>query len=416
MTSVTAHLAAFPPHAGCPGAEPRVRSLPPVAAFFLLASITVTFLAGSSAPTPLYPLYQAQWGFSPITVTVIFGIYAMALLGALLVAGRLSDHIGRRPVLIAATAVQAATMLLFAHADGLAALLFARVVQGLSTGAAIAAVGAGMLDLDKGRGAVANAVAPPLGTALGGLVAGLMVRYLPQPTHLVYLGLAAIYIVQGVGVFMMRESNAARPGALASLKPRFRLPAAARRPLLRAAPILVAAWALAGFYASLGPALVHRVFELDSSLLGGVALFVLAASGGIAVLLLRTVAPGAAMRFGAATLVGGVALLMTALSDRSAALFFLGTAVAGVGFGAGFQGAVRSVVAQAAARESAGVLSIVFVISYVAMGLPAVVAGAWLAHSGNLLATAQGFSVFVMVLAALALVGSFERHSSRPRS
>src|ERR1700728_1846949 len=79
------------------------------AAFYLLASITVSFLASSSAPTPLYALYQAQWGFSPITVTVIFGIYAMSVLAALLSAGRLSDHLARRPVLIAATAVQAAT-------------------------------------------------------------------------------------------------------------------------------------------------------------------------------------------------------------------------------------------------------------------------------------------------------------------
>src|ERR1700733_13253514 len=81
--------------------------------FYLLLSITISFLAGSSAPTPLYALYQAQWGLSPITVTIIFGIYAVAVLTALLFLGRLSDHLGRRPVLIAATAVQAATMVLF---------------------------------------------------------------------------------------------------------------------------------------------------------------------------------------------------------------------------------------------------------------------------------------------------------------
>src|SRR5712675_1899592 len=75
------------------------RRLSPAAAFLLLTSITVSFLAGSSAPTPLYPLYMARWGLTPLTVTVIFGIYALAVLFALLVAGRLSDHLGRRPVL-----------------------------------------------------------------------------------------------------------------------------------------------------------------------------------------------------------------------------------------------------------------------------------------------------------------------------
>src|ERR1700687_3844263 len=96
----------------------RTFQLPPAASFYLLASITVSFLAGSSAPTPLYPLYQAEWGFSPVAVTFVFGIYAVAVLAALLIAGRLSDYVGRRPVLVVATAVQAATMLLFAFARG----------------------------------------------------------------------------------------------------------------------------------------------------------------------------------------------------------------------------------------------------------------------------------------------------------
>src|SRR5689334_17187490 len=131
--------------------RPRPR-LSSTAAFYLQASITVGFLAGSSAPSPLYPIYQAAWGFSPLAITVIFGVYAFAVLAALLVAGRVSDHIGRRPVLLAATLVQAATMILFATASGLTGLLVARVIQGLSAGAAVAAVGAGLLDIDRARG------------------------------------------------------------------------------------------------------------------------------------------------------------------------------------------------------------------------------------------------------------------------
>src|SRR3979490_1108908 len=111
--------------------ESATHHLSPANAFLLLASITVSFLAGSSAPTPLYPLYMAQWGLTPLTVTVIFGIYALAVLLALLVAGRLSDHLGRKPVLLTATLAQAVTMLLFVTATGLTGLLVARVLQGL---------------------------------------------------------------------------------------------------------------------------------------------------------------------------------------------------------------------------------------------------------------------------------------------
>src|SRR5436189_5055043 len=93
--------------------------LSPNTAFFLMASITVAFMAGASAPMPLYSTYQAEWGFSSLTITVIFAVYALAVLAALLVFGRLSDHIGRRPVLFASIAVQVFTMWLFAHADGL---------------------------------------------------------------------------------------------------------------------------------------------------------------------------------------------------------------------------------------------------------------------------------------------------------
>src|SRR5947208_178458 len=181
----------------------RAQRLSPKAAFYLLASITVSFLAASAAPTPLYPLYQAEWGFSAITVTLVFAVYAIAVLGALLVVGKLSDHLGRRPVLAAAIALQAVTMLLFATANGVSGLITARIVQGLSTGAAVAAVGAGLLDLDKVRGTLANSVAPMAGTATGGIGPGLMVQYLPAPTELIYLTLVGVLLLQGVGVAMM---------------------------------------------------------------------------------------------------------------------------------------------------------------------------------------------------------------------
>src|SRR5467141_4536371 len=186
----------------CPS-QVKSAYLSQTASLYLLASITVSNLASSSAPTPLYPIYQAEWGFSPLAVTFVFGIYAAALLAALLITGRLSDYVGRRPVLIVATAIQAATMVLFAFADGLSDLIAARVVQGLAIGAAIAPVGAGMLDMDKARGAVANSVAPAAGTALGGVVAGLMVHYLPAPTHFVYFVLAAIFVAQVIGVLFI---------------------------------------------------------------------------------------------------------------------------------------------------------------------------------------------------------------------
>lgn len=388
--------------------------LPDSAAFYLQASIVVSFLAGSSAPTPLYAVYQREWGFSPITTTVVFGIYALAVLAALLTFGSLSDHVGRRPVLLAGIGLQMITMLVLSFADGVPALLLARVVQGLATGAALGALGAGMLDLDRTRGTVANAVAPMTGTAVGGIASGLLVQYLPAPTHLVYLALLGVMALQGAGVLLMRETSATAPGALGSLRPRLGVPAAARRPLLVAVPVAVAVWALAGFYGSVGPAVVARVTGSSSAVLGGAALFVLAASGALTVLLLpAAAAPHRVMIFGSSALILGVATTLAGIQLSSASVFFAGAAVAGAGFGAGFQGAIRTVIPLAATHERAGLLSAVYVVSYLAMGLPAVIGGFLVVDGGGLLPTAREYGAAVMALAALALIGTLLTQGER---
>ncbi len=390
-----------------------IRRLPPTAAFALLVSIAVTLLASSSAPTPLYAIYQAQWGFSPITVTVVFGVYAVAVLASLLVFGRLSDHLGRRPVLLAALLAQAAVMGVFATAGGVPELLLARILQGLATGAALGALGAGLIDLDRVRGTVASAVAPLTGTATGALVAAVLVEYLPAPTQLVYLVLLAAFLAQALGVALTAETSSPRPGALASTRPQFALPDATKRPLLVAIPALVAAWSLAGFYGSLGPSLVRVVTGSDWVVLGGLALFILAGSGAVAVLLLREMEPRRLMALGTSGLFAGTGITLLGTVGGSAVLLFAGMVVAGLGFGGAFQGALRTIAPTAQPHERAGVMSIVFVVSYLAMGLPAIVAGVLVVDGGGVLVTAREYGAAAMVLAALALAGLLARGRRR---
>jgi MFS family permease len=379
------------------------------AAFYLQASIVLFFLAGSSAPTPLYAVYQAAWAFTPITIAIVFGVYALAVLGALLTLGTLSDHIGRRPLLLAATLLQAAAMLVFMHAGSVSALLLARVVQGISTGAAMGTLGAGMLDLDREKGTLANAIAPMTGTALGGIGSGLLVQFLPAPTQLIYEVLCAIFVVQALGVVFMHESTQRKPGALASLRPQFRLPPAVREALFVATPVLIATWALAGFYGSLGPTLVRRLVGGSSPALGGLALFVLAGSGALNVLYMHARQPRTLMISGTSALALGVAITLVAIDRMSVSTFFLGTAIAGMGFGAGFQGAIRTVIPLATPQERAGVLSIVYLIAYLAMGLPAVLAGVGVVYGAGLLPTASQYGAVVIALAGFARIAMLVR-------
>jgi MFS family permease len=374
-------------------------------ALYLLASLVVSLLAGSAAPTPLYAIYQRQWGFSPITTTIVFGVYAVAVLAALLALGRLSDSVGRKPVLLAALGVQVLSMLVFASAGGVGELLAARVIQGLATGAALGAIGAGMLDVDRERGALANALSPGLGTGSGALISALFVQFLPGPTHLVYYALIGVFALQAVGVGLLRETVTRVPVTASVFVPEVRLPRAVRGPVLAAAPVLFAVWALAGLYAALGPALVQTLTGSASVVLGAASVTVLTVTAVSSVYLLRNVYARSVLVTGIAALVVGVAITLIALGAGSVGLFFAGTAVSGIGFGAGFQGGIRTVVPQAAPHERAGVLSLLFVISYLGMGVPAVAAGFGATDGLGLLGSARDYGIALIATAGLALVG-----------
>lgn len=382
------------------------------AAFWLQASLILLFLAGSSAPSPLYAVYQSAWGFSPIMVTIIFGTYAIAVLATLLIAGSLSDYTGRRPVLLAATTLQVVAMVIFATAHGVGSLLAGRIVQGISVGLAGGAVGAGMVDIDREKGTLANSALPPLGTATGGLVAGLLAQYLPAPTVLVYVVLGVILFAQLIGVVFMPESISPQPGALASLRPRIGLPPNLRRPTLLVAPALVSSWALTGFYLSLGPTLARRLLGSQSLAIGGLVVFVLAASAATTVLLARKLSAASLVTVGAASLIAGVGFTLLAMTTMSSVVFFAGAMIAGMGFGAAFQGGMRAVLPLAAPHERAGALSVLYVIAYLAMGVPAVFAGIRCVYGGGVIATAREYGVAVMALSAIALIGTLSRRRS----
>lgn len=387
---------------------PRRRGLGPLASLGLLSSILVSLLASSSAPTPLYAVYQARWGFSPITVTVVFGVYAVAVLVALLVFGKISDHVGRRPVLFMALIGQTAAMAAFISAGGVDALLAARVVQGLSTGAAVGALGAAMLDLDAGRGGFLNSFAPTVGTASGALVAGLIVQYLPAPTHLVYYVLLGVFVLQALALTGLNETVSRKPGALASMAPEFKLPRSARAPMAVAAPVMFAVWALTGLYGALGPALARTLVHSTSVVWGGLPLFVLAGSAGLAVVLLRGTATRSVMLIGIGSLVAGVVITLVSIASGTGGTpsvigFFIGGSISGFGFGSGFQGGIRLVMPRVEPHERAGVLSLLYVVCYLGLGVPAVIGGVLVVHGGGLVRTSREYGIAVIVLALAAL-------------
>ena len=210
---------------------------------------------------------------------------------------------------------------------------------------------------------------------------------------------------QAAGVLGMRETETPRPGALRSLVPDIRLPRAVRSEVAIAAPVLFAVWAMAGFYGSLGPALAAMLVHSSSVVYGGLSLFILAGIASASALVLNSVTARSVLYLGIAALIGGVAVTLLATSTDSAMVFFAGTAIAGVGFGSGFQGSIRLVVPLVGDQDRAGVLSALYIVVYLGLGVPAVIGGVLVTQVNGLLATAREYGLAVVVLAALALAG-----------
>jgi MFS family permease len=389
----------------------RRSGVPDSVAFWGVGVTLGVFLFAAAAPSPLYGVYAARWHFSALTLTIVFAIYAVALLLALLVTGRLSDHLGRRPVILAAIITEIAAMACFIAADSTAVLCVARAVQGLATGCALGVLSAALAELSVGTptlGAVVTSSAAPFGLAAGGLGSSALVQYGPSPLRLVYWLVIVALVAGAVLVLAMREPGQHRPGALASLKPVASVPPEARSAFVMILPSLVALWALAGFYLSLAPILIGSIQGSANLLWGGFAVFCLCFSGGIAIVLLRAVTAETAMLVGCMALFVGTGLTLVAIAVGSTVLFLTGSVIAGVGFGLAFLGNIRAVSRVAAPAQRAGVLAVLYIVSYTMFSIPIVIAGVAETHfSGHDVALV--FSGCVTALAGIGSVVSLTR-------
>jgi predicted MFS family arabinose efflux permease len=366
------------------------------------------FLASSSAPTPVYHLYQELFGLSPAVLTVIFAAYAFSLLAALLTIGSLSDYVGRRPVILAALILNLLAMAVFATANSAGALILARVIQGFAAGAATTTLGAAILDFDKTRGPLLNSAAPFLGMTVGSLLSGVLVTVAPAPTQIVYILLFAVTMLMLALLYWVPESASGRPGALASLRPHVSIPPQTRGLMARITPVNVAAWALGGFYLSLMPSLVRVATGLNSPIVGAIVVAVLTLTATVTVVVLRDKSGLLLLTSGCWSLIAGVAVTLAGVYLHMAALMIVGAVFTGIAFGACFSGALRTVLPLAHPHERAGLLAAFFVQSYLAFSLPAIAVGLVAPRLG-LSVSAYVYGGIVMALATLSLIATRQR-------
>jgi len=345
--------------------------------FWIVATTFGLFLFAAAAPSPLYAVYAGLWQFSAGALTEVFAVYAIALLVALLFTGSSSDFVGRRPIILAALVIQLASLVLFLVASGIEWLFAARIAQGIATGVATGALGAALVDLqppdNPALASLVNSAGPILSLGIGALASAVLVQYAPDPLHLVYWLTLLAFIAALAAIAVMPEPGARRSGV--RWVPRISVEPAVRREFVATLPILVAGWAVAGFYLSLGPSLASQLAASSNRVLGGLAIFLLADIGAVAIVLTRSWATARAMMVGGVILGAGLVVAVAAIASTSPLLFFAATAVTGVGFGPAWLGVLRTLVGLAAPTARAALLAAVFVVAYLALALPAVIAG-----------------------------------------
>ncbi len=373
----------------------------------------VTML-GTTLPTPLYPLYEERLGFGGLSVTVIFATYAVGVLAALLVAGRLSDDIGRRPVLLGGMVLAAASSAVFLLDDE-PALFVGRLLSGLSAGAFTGVATTLIVELAPpqrraGAGMLA-ALVNMGGLGAGPLLAGALARFAPAPLFVPYAVHVALVVATAGGLVGLTDPVRRRPGPVRLAVQRLSVPAPVRPTFVAAATAGFAGFAVLGMFAAVSPLFVGEVLHVRDHLAVGAVAATMLAGSTAGQLLTAALPERVSLVGGCIVLVLGALLVGAGVGVASLALLLAGAVVAGVGQGASFRAGLTAVTAPVPAAERSSVSSSYFLVLYVALSVPVIGFGAASAAFGTV-PTALGFTGVVAALAFGAFVALLRRAGS----
>lgn len=371
-------------------------------AIVVYSLMTATF--ANNALSTIYVIYEARFRFSSLSVTAIFATYAVAVLVALLTVGRLSDDVGRRPLLIAGSILLIVSTVLFLVATDTAFLFLGRAVMGLSTGTLTAAGAAALVDLeprhDRQRASLQTAMGFLAGAAFGPLLFGVVAQYLPRPTLTPFYIELALQVLGLIGVFLLHEPATHQLKAMSWRIQRPSVPREIRRPFMLAGFVVTIGWMVGGIYGSLSGSLDRQLLHVSSHALAGLVLFVFAFIGGSSQFLFRIRPPRTTMLVGVFATVFGISIVESSLFSASAALFLAGTIVTGVGNGLCFIGSLALVNSIASVTHRAELVAAYNVVAYFALSLPVVGVGLM----ANLFGLKTATLLFAVVIVAFSLL------------
>lgn len=408
------------------------------------AYIFAVVMMGTTMPTPLYPTLSAAFGFGSAATTVLFAVYAVGVVAGLILFGNLSEKIGRRPVLFLALVLSLVSAVLFLLAGlpttgsgtgasggttvGLVLMYCGRVLSGLAAGIFTATGTVTVMEnAPAGKATFAAAVATAAnigGLGLGILVAGCVAAWIGMPltapfiAHAVMLAVAAL-LLPGVRDAVVRDrggDRAADRGAdqggasgrgagLPGWVPEPRLPTvptSVRGLFVAAVPAVIAGYTVCGLYSSLVPNFMTRTLDIHSPATVAAVAAALFIASAVAQIVLRNLPDRTLMVAGLLLLIGCAGLLVAALQVGNLPLLLVASVIGGAGQGVTFMTGMRAMTSRVAPAERTAVTTSYFIVGYLALAVPAMLAGLLTIPLG-LVGSATVFAVIVVVLAVAGM-------------
>ncbi|RUW25971.1 MFS transporter [Mesorhizobium sp. M4B.F.Ca.ET.215.01.1.1] len=370
-----------------------------------VAAMIAALFAGSTVLTPLYIIYKQAFGFSQMTLTLVYAVYVVGNLAALLVFGRLSDAIGRRPAALAAMTTALVSALVFLFAENVAWLDIARILSGLGIGVGAGTGTAWIAELidseDKSRAATIATSTNFVGLGLGALVSGVLAEYAPWPLKLTFVLYLALLALVTLLIWRTRET-VLRPGRLSdvSMRPRLSVPADIRAAFVAPAVTGFGAMALVGFYAALAPSVLAQQLHVTNHAEAGALFFELSMVAAATILLTVRLSSRITMLAALALMTPTVALVVAAQVYASMAIMIAATGLCGVAAALGYRGGLQVVNQIAPDDRRAEVVSAFFICCFCGNALPVIGIGIlsnWTSATAASLAFAGMITVFALV-------------------
>jgi MFS family permease len=363
-------------------------------AYPLLIALLAASLGVSGAPAPLYGLYAERWGLAPITTTLVFAVYAIGALGAVLLAGQASDRFGRKPLLVGAAFGMLGGLVVFMTATGLPALFVGRFVHGLSVGTAVVVGSAALLDLRPEHGARTGhltGIMFNVGMGVTILGAALLAQFGPHPFVTPYAVVAAVVLALLLGVLAMAEPHVAR-GTQPFRVARPSVPSHVGADFRFAVLGVMASWSVLGIYLSLFPSFAGQRTQIHSLVFGGVVVAAMAGAAAVSQWFGGRLAPRRAAVAGNFGTAAALLISVVALDAGHASLVVVAAVIMGLSFGLAFGGSLRHLGQVVPAAHRGEVMSAFYVLAYSAMAVPTILAG-WAATEWGLAAVFPWFSL-----------------------